>query len=192
MKTQMKIALWVGIMVLLLTACGQLQSAPTPTDTPEPTATATQSPTNTPAVVSTESAAPEEIENYIGLSYPPLPDGLSQGFSMVIQDSNDYGLSLVSDGANRMLWMEKLTNYDSSGIPSWEIQDVLDLSIVETGVILSPDGCFLNGQPDNEIFVIGKNGIILSAWRANTTSNVFEVISTDGIECHSDKAVSLN
>jgi len=192
MNTQMKNALLVGFMVLLLTACGQLQSAPTPTDTPEPTATATQSPTNTPAVVSTESAAPEEIENYIGLSYPPLPDGLSQGFSMVIQDSNDYGLSLVSDGANRMLWMEKLTNYDSSGIPSWEIQDVLDLSNVETGVILSPDGCFLNGQPDNEIFVIGKNGIILSAWRANTTSNVFEVISTDGIECHSDKAVSLN
>jgi len=192
MKNQKKNTLWVGIIILLLSACGPLVTPPTPTGTPVPTAISTESPTNTPEIASTESAEPEQIGKYVGMSFPPFPEDLSQGFSMIIQNSGDFGLSLVSDGANNMLWLTRLTHYDTSGTAFWEVLDVLDLTNVEPGAILIPDGCSLNGQPDSEIFVAGQNGSTQFAWRANTTLNAFEVISTNGIECNSDKAIRLD
>jgi len=84
-----------------------------------------------------------------------------------------------------------LTRHASSDNTYWEVKDILELSNLESGVILIPDGCLLNGEVDNEIFVVSKNEKTLLAWRANTTLNVFEVIPTNGIECRSDKGVSL-
>jgi hypothetical protein len=91
-----------------------------------------------------------------------------------------------------MLWLSKLIRVDANGNPYWEVKDVLDLSDLVTGDILVPDGCFLNGVLDNEIVVAGRNGVMISAWRANTASNVFEVIPTNGIECRSDKGTILD
>jgi hypothetical protein len=62
---------------------------------------------------------------------------------------------------------------------------------LEAGLTLIPDACYLNGTPDSEILVAGRNGVIILAWRANTTLDKFEVIPTDGIECHSDKGIRL-
>jgi len=204
MNKQMKNVLWVGIIILLFSACGQLETAPAPADMPELIVTVKEDQTNTPEPIVTpgpvensptavlaNGSDPEKFSKYIGLSYPPLPAGLSEELSMIIQDSNVYGLSLVSDADSRMLWLSKLTHNDSSGNAYWEIKDVLELSNLESGAILIPDGCLLNGEVDNEIFVVGKNEKILLAWRANTTLNVFEVIPTNGIECHSDKGVIL-
>ena len=191
MNKQMKIVLWVGIMILFFSACGQVETAPTLTEAPELIVTVTESPTDVPTAVPPTGLAPEKFSKYVGLTYPPLPDGLSQGLSMIIQGSDVYSLSLVLDGAKKMLWLSKITHYDANGSPYWEVKDVLGLSDVEAGLVLIPDGCFLNGQPDNEIIVAGKNGTTRLAWRANTTLNVFEVIPTNGIECHSDKGVSL-
>ncbi len=188
MNKYMKNILLAGIMLLLFSACGTLQPASTPTEVPELIATVTEIPTNIP----TEEAAPEYFSNYIGLNYPPFPANLAMDFSMLIQDANDYSLSLVLDGANKMLWLSKMSHTDSNGNAYWEVKDVLGLSNLETSLILSPDGCFLDGQPDHEILAAGKNGIILFAWRANTTLNLFEVIPTNGIECHSDKGVFLD
>ena len=192
MNKHMKNILLAGIMLLLFSACGTLEPASTPTEVPELIATVTESPTNIPTEVSTEEAAPENFSNYIGLNYPPFPANLAMDFSMLIQDANDYSLSLVLDGANKMLWLSKMSHTDSNGNAYWEVKDVLGLSNLETSLILSPDGCFLDGQPDHEILAAGKNGIILFAWRANTTLNLFEVIPTNGIECHSDKGVFLD
>ena len=198
----MKNVLLVGIIILLVSACGQSGTAPV--GTLEPIVTVEESQANTPGPV----VPPDPVENiptavlsggpgpgkfgkYIGLNYPPLPAGLSDVLSMIIQDSNENSLSLISEPDGRMLWLSKLTHRDTSGNAYWEVRDILDLSNLESGVILIPDGCLLNGEVDNEIFVVGKNGKILLAWRANTTSNVFEAIPTNGIECHSDKGMSL-
>lgn len=189
MNKQLKNLMLVVITILLLAACGQLETTPAPADVPE--LTVTENSTHTAAAVSTEESDPEKFSKYIGLNYPPLPAGLSEGLSMMIQDSNDHGLWLVSDGESRMLWLSKLTHHDSSGSAYWEVRDVLGLSDLEPGITLIPDGCFLNGQPDHEIFVAGKNGAALLAWRANTALDRFESIPTDGIECHSDKGVNL-
>jgi hypothetical protein len=110
---------------------------------------------------------------------------------MMIQDSDDHGLWLVSDDEGRMLWLGNLTHYDVDGNAYWVVMDILDLSNVESGAVLIPDGCRLNGEVDNEIIVAAKDEKSLLAWRANTALNVFEVIPTTGIECHSDKGMIL-
>jgi hypothetical protein len=190
MHKQMKNVLWIGIMILLFTACGQLETPPAPVDLPEPQVTPAPVeiiPTAAPA----SGSDPVKFSKYIGLSYPPLPADLTEGFSMMIQDSDDHGLWLVSDDEGRMLWLGKLTHHDPDGNAYWVVVDILDLSNVESGVVLIPDGCRLNGEVDNEIIVAAKNEQSLLAWRANTDLNVFEVIPTQGIECHSDKGMIL-
>ena len=197
MNKQLKKLMLVVITVLLLAACGPFEPAPelpvteNPAETPEPVVIAEPS-QDIPTAVPSDGSAPEKFSKYIGLSYPPFPAGLFVDFSMLIQDANDYSLSLVLDGANKILWLSKLSHNDSSGNAYWEVKDVLGLSNVEAGLTLIPDGCSLKGQLDNEIFVAVKNGTILLAWRANTSLDKFEVIPSDGIKCNSDKGVSLD
>ena len=98
---------------------------------------------------------------------------------------------MVLEGGNKMLWLSKITHYDTNGSSFWEVKDVLALSGLEAGLTLLPDGCLLNGTPDSEIIVAGRNGAIVLAWRANTSLDRFEVIATDGVQCNSDKAVNI-
>jgi hypothetical protein len=197
MNKQLKNLIFVLITVLLLAACGQVEatSAPeliateNPTDTPEPVVVDTIE--NAPTAVPSNESASGNFSQYIGLSYPPFPAGLSQDLSMLIQNTDNYGLSLVSGGTYKMLWLSKITRYDTtSGNPYWEVKDVLNLSNVK-GVLI-PDGCSLNGKIDNEILIVGNNGKIILAWRANTSTDKFEVLATDGIQCNSDKGTRLD
>ena len=201
MNKQLK-KLMLVMTILLLAACGQFETTPAPADAPEfiVTETPTDAPEpvliskpteNIPTTAPSDGVAPESFSQYIGLHYPPSPAGLSQEFSMLIQNSDLYSLSLVIDGANKMLWLSKVTQYDTNGSPNWEVKDVLGLSNLEAGLTLLPDGCRLNGVPASEIFVAGRNGVIILAWRANTTLGKFEVIPTDGIRCSSDKAMDI-
>ena len=188
MNKQIKNAL-VGIIILLLAACGQFETTSTPAEAREVIVTVTE---NVPtAVVATEGSDPEKFTKYIGLNYPPVPADLTERFSMLMEGSEDHGLWMVLDGADPMLWLSKLTHYDADGAAYWQVKDVLDLSDVEAGLTLVPDGCSLNGVPDNEILAASKNGIIQLTWRANTTLDRFESIPTNGIECRSDKGVSI-
>lgn len=202
MNKQLKKLMLVTITILLLAACGPFETTSAPTEAPE--LTITENPNGTlesgvisertediPTAVPSDGSAAESFSQHIGLMYPPFPAGLSQGFSMIIQDSDVYSLSLVSDGANNMLWLSKIAQYDTNGNPFWEVKDVLGLSNLEAGLTLVPDGCLLNGIPESEIFAAGRNGVIVLAWRANTSLEKFEVIATDGIQCNSDKAMPL-
>jgi len=196
MNTQLKKLMLVTITILLLAACGLFEPTSVPTEVPASTAkpvVISEIIENAPTAVPAEGLAPEKFSQYVGLNYPPFPAGLSENFSMIIQNKDGYGLSLVSDGSNKMLWLSKITHYDTtSGNPFWEVKDVLGLSDIEAGLVLIPDGCSLNGVPDSEIFVAGRNGVIVLAWRANTSLDKFEVLPTDGIKCNSDKGVNIN
>jgi hypothetical protein len=192
MNKQIKNLTLVMITILMLSACAGFGTVSESTATPEPVIVVTENPTEAPSVFPTDEVTPERFSQYIGLVYPPLPDGLSPRFSMIIQSSDDNGLSLFIDGGSRMLWLSKLYGYDESGNPTWQVMDILDLSQVEVGAALLPDGCFLNGKPEPEIIVAGRNGVVVIAWRANATLDKFESIPTAGITCDSDKAVTLN
>jgi len=192
MNKQMKNLILVVLITLLLAACGPFEtaSAPEVIVTEEPS-TAPEPVEDNPTAVPSDDADPQDFSQYIGLVYPPSPEGLSKGFSMVIFGKDSYGLSLVIDGTEKMLWLEKVAQYDANGNAIWEVKDVLGLSDLEAGLTLIPDGCFLNGTPDSEIVVAGRNGVIVNAWRANTALGKFEVIPADGIQCDSDKAMPL-
>lgn len=184
MNKQLKKLIWVVITILLLAACGRFETTPASVVISEPIE-------DIPTIVPSDGLAPESFSPYIGMSYPPFPAGLSQDLSMLIQNSDGYGLWLVNDGANKMLWLSKITRYDANGNSFWEVKDVLALSDLEAGLTLHPDGCLLNGAPDSEIIVAGRNGVIVLAWRANTSLERFEVMATDSIQCNSDKAVNI-
>jgi len=191
MNDKMKTTLMFVLVMLVVSACGSLNSASVSVDTPEPVTTI-EVPTIAPTVVPVENTGPVMAERYVGLIYSSLPNSLLQGFSMIIQDSNEYGLSLVIDGANKMLWLEKVSSYDKNGQAIWEVKDVLDLSTFEAGLILIPDGCLVNGVHDSEVFVVSKNGVIVMAWRANTTTGQFEIAPIQGVSCDSDKSMIIN
>ena len=188
MHKQMNNTLWIGILVLLLSACGPFEPVSAPVEAPELIVTVTE---NAPAVVVANESAPEKFNKYIGLNYPPIPAGLTEGFSMMIQDTQDHGLWLVIDGPDQMLWLSEITHYDADGTAFWEVKDVLEFSNLEAGLVLIPDGCLLNGAPDPEIIIAGKDETVLLAWRANTALDMFEVIPTNGIECRSDKGWNI-
>jgi hypothetical protein len=193
MKEKMKITLLIGLIVLLLAACGgtETPSAPVvavtkePTPVPEPVE-------EIPTAIPSEEVDSGQFTKYIGLVYPPSPENLTQVFSMLIQDKEGFSLMMVLDGANKMLWLSKVAQYDASGNPLWEVADVLNLSNLESGLTLLPDGCSLNGVLDSEILVAGRNGVVVLAWRADTALGRFEVIPTEGVQCNSDKAMPLD
>ena len=191
MNMQMKNLMLVLIIALFLAACGGVETTSAPVEMPEPVVVVTESPTSIPTTIPSDGLAPESSSQYIGLVYPPSPESLTEVFSMLIQDKEDHSLMMVLEGGNKMLWLNKIDHYDENGSAFWEVKDVLALSNLEPGLTLLPDGCLLNGVPESEIFVAGRNGVIILAWRANTSLDRFEVIPTDGIQCNSDKAVSL-
>lgn len=195
MNKQLKNFTLAVMTIVILAACGQVEtlSAPELAVTEDPVSMPVPVVVSEPVggVPAAGLADESEFSKYIGLNYPPSPKGLTEVFGMIIQDSDVYSLSLVNDGAGSMLWLSKITHYDTNGSAYWEVKDVLGLSNLEAGLILLPDGCSLNGQPDSEIFVAGRDEVIVHAWRADTALGKFEAIPTDGIRCNSDKAMPL-
>lgn len=186
MKRQTRTILFAGILILLVSACAPSATASAPAEV-----AVTESPADVPSDVPATGLVPEALSQYVGLKYPPIPDGLSENFALLIQGAEDHSLSLITNGQQTMLWLGRMTHRDAGGNAFWEVKDILDLSDVESGLVLLPDGCSLNGAPDGEILAVGKDAVILQTWRANTASDVFEVIPIDGIECQSDKAWPL-
>jgi hypothetical protein len=197
MNEQMKNLMLAVLIALMLAACGSVDSAPAPEPAVEnPTASPQPDVSDPIGVIPTASQEdavdPEDFSKHIGLVFPPSPEGLTEVFSLLMQDKDSHSLIMVLEGANKMLWLNKIDHYGEDGSAFWEVKDVLVLSNLEAGLNLIPDGCFLNGTPDSEILVAGRNGVIILAWRANTTLDKFESIPLSGIQCNSDKAMPLD
>lgn len=193
MNKQMKNLMLAVIIALLIAACGSVEAAPAPevAVTEEPTSIPDPA-EDIPTAVPFEEGDSEQFSKYIGLVFPPSPAGLTEVFSLLMQDRESHSLIMVLEGADKMLWLNKIDHYGEDGSAFWEVKDVLVLSNLEAGLTLLPDGCSLNGAPDSEILVAGRNGVIILAWRANTTLDKFESIPLSGIQCNSDKAMPLD
>lgn len=182
--------------------------SPSPTVSPTGTSLPTQNPTATDQPTPTDpisKTVPDELREFIGIQYPPLPNGFVEGFGMLLVPSNngDYSLSGIHQGDLHMLWMSKRVRWKSEGewIRGWETLDILVLpSLKGQNERLIPGGCMLGGELDPEIVVIAlfdedasntryiTNEKILQAWRVNRSAEAFEEILTDEIECYGDLA----
>ena len=90
-----------------------------------------------------------------------------------------------------MLWLEKITERDARGIPSWEVRDVLSFDKLKKNqefLFSYSSSCLQNGKEKLDLIVAEflpktKTYKIIDAWRANLKREKFEKISKKGIKC---------
>ena len=133
---------------------------------------------------------------YVGLRYAgnKLPRGHKWiGGAMLTNpysDEKQYGVTEVSKGRARMMWLDRLTHHDAAGNAHWEIKDVLFLPTIRKNQLLFYVDCLRFNKPDSELVVItdavlrgGYYGRVRYAWRANRQTENFLQIPVTGIKC---------
>ena len=139
---------------------------------------------------------------YIGLRYAgnKLPRSHKWIGGALLTDpyskEKQYGVTEVSKGRVKMMWLDRLTHHDAGGNANWEIRDVLFLPPMRSNQLLLYVDCFLANKPDSELVVItdavvrgGFHGRVRHAWRANRQTEKFQQIPVAGIKCeaHGDE-----
>ena len=124
-----------------------------------------------------------------------LPNG-AKDLGGGLLSNEKYGVSRFSKGNKFMLWLEKITERDAKGIPSWEVRDVLTFDKLKKNqefLFSYSSSCLQNGREKLDLIVQAeflpktKTYKIIRAWRANIKRERFEKISIKGIKCHYDK-----
>jgi hypothetical protein len=130
---------------------------------------------------------------YIGVAYPPLPQGWEEGRGALAATVGDvdYAVQELTQAKQQMLWFLKSTGRDAQGHVKWIVTDVLNRSDVPEPGGLIWGFCTLNDQPDEEIAALGevkaaRMEAVTRAWRANHTTGRFESIATTGIVCEDE------
>ncbi|MDQ3749031.1 MAG: hypothetical protein M3367_08480 [Acidobacteriota bacterium] len=146
---------------------------------------------NVPTIV---SAQKKDLIGYRhkGVIYgATLPNGAKDLGGGLLSNEN-YGVSRFSRGKKFMLWLEKITERDARGVPSWEVRDVLTFDKLKKNqefLFSYSSSCLQNGKEKLDLIVQAdflpktKTYKIIHAWRANVKREKFEKISTKGIKC---------
>jgi hypothetical protein len=142
-------------------------------------------------------AAVSQAKKYIGYEHKgaiygtTLPNGAKDLGGGLLSDEN-YGVSLFSKNGKFMLWLEKITGRDASGIPNWKVKDVLIFSKPKSNqefLFSHSSGCRQNDRQNLDLIVqvefLPKTETykIVYAWRANVKKERFEKVSSKGIVC---------
>lgn len=133
---------------------------------------------------------------YIGLRYAgnKLPRGHKWIGGALLTDpysaEKQYGVTEVSKGRVKMMWLDRLTHHDAAGNAHWEIKDVLFLPPLRKHQLLFYVNCSLANKPDSELIVIADAVVrggyytrVRHSWRANRQSEKFQQIPVAGIKC---------
>jgi len=142
-------------------------------------------------------AAPEKKSEFVGYRHKgvlygeTLPNGAKDLGGGLLSDEN-YGVSRFQKGKKFMLWLEKITDRDKKGVPSWEVRDVLTFDNLKKNQEFSfsySSTCLQNGKENFDLIVMTevsakkKTYKVIRAWRANTKTGKFEKISDKGVVC---------
>lgn len=120
-----------------------------------------------------------------------LPNGVKD-LGGGLLSNEDFGVTRFIKDKKFMLWLEKITNRDSKGVPSWEVKDVLDFENLKPNqsfLFSYSSGCLQNGRENLDMIVMTellpkkKNYKVLKAWKVNVKKEKFDKISTRGIRC---------
>jgi hypothetical protein len=145
----------------------------------------------------TTFAAPEKKSEFIGYKHKgvlygeTLPNGARDLGGGLLSDEN-YGVSRFQKGKKFMLWLEKITDRDKKGVPSWEVRDVLTFDNLKKNQAFSfsySSTCRQNGKENLDLIVMTevsakmKTYKVVRAWQANVKTAKFEKISGKGIVC---------
>ena len=142
-------------------------------------------------------ASPQKKSEFIGYRHrgvlygQTLPNGAKDLGGGLLSDG-DYGVTRFSKGKKYMLWLEKITHRDSSGVPSWVVKDVLMFDNLKKNrefLFSYSSDCRRQGKEDLNLIVSAefhpakKTYRVIAAWRANVKKEKFEKISDKGIRC---------
>lgn len=143
------------------------------------------------------NAAAQRKQEFVGYEHKGviygamLPNGVKDLGGGLLSDDN-YGVSRFSVKGKQMLWLERITEFDADGIPSWEVKDVLTFGRLKKNqefLFSYSSTCRQNGEENMDLIVLAqtqpktKKYKIINAWQANIEKEVFEQISTEGIIC---------
>ncbi len=99
--------------------------------------------------------AKAEEHPLVGISYPPLPEEVSERRGWTIDET--YSVNYVFMKGQELLLLDRLTRRSSSGQASFQVIDVLTLpAMVETEEITGGSSCFVNGKEASNLIVIAK------------------------------------
>jgi hypothetical protein len=141
--------------------------------------------------------APEKKSEFVGYRHKgvlygeTLPNGVKDLGGGLLSDEN-YGVSRFQKGKKFMLWLEKITDRDKKGVPSWEVKDVLTFDNLKKNQGFSfsySSTCKQNGEENLDLIVMTelmarqKTYKVIRAWQANVKTAKFEKISDKGIVC---------
>lgn len=120
-----------------------------------------------------------------------LPNGAKDLGGGLLSNEN-YGVSRFSKSGKIMLWLERITDFDADGVPSWKVTDVLTFARQKKNQELLfsySSNCMQNGRENLDLVVLAelspkaKTYKIINAWRANIRKEQFEKLSIKGIQC---------
>lgn len=125
-----------------------------------------------------------------------LPNGARDLGGGLLSNEN-YGVSRFSKAGKLMLWLERITEFDENGVPSWTVKDVLTFAAPKKNqefLFSHSSNCLQNGEANLDLVVLAEfsrktNAYkIIGAWRANARKERFEKISNKGIVCRPEPA----
>ena len=150
-------------------------------------------------------AAFGQASEYIGYRYKSvvpetvLPNGVKNLGGGLVGDYNTspvWGVADVNKGKARMLWLEKATAEDETGVTEWEVIDVLSFPKIaadEELLLGSAMECTENGKDSDDMVVHvrfqkkQKDYKTLKAWRADLKAGRFVPIDAKNVKCRYDE-----
>ena len=120
-----------------------------------------------------------------------LPNGAKDLGGGLLSNDN-YGVSRFLKGKKEYLWLEKITDRDTKGVPNWVVKDVLEFDPLKKNqsfLFSYSSACTIGGNENLDTIVLAelqpktKKYKILKAWKANVQKEKFEKSSTKGIQC---------
>ena len=123
-------------------------------------------------------------------------DVKSMGGSLIgdIEKRPLWGIAQVSKGKTQMLWLEKATAEDETGVTEWQISDVLAFpNFPKSHELLfggGPMPCTIRGRPAGDSLVVHASFDAkrlryrtISAWNASAESGRFSSVKPATVKC---------
>lgn len=120
-----------------------------------------------------------------------LPNGAQDLGGGLLSDER-YGVTRFKKNREYMLWFEKIVGRNKSGVPRWEVRDVLRVGKPDKNqefFFSYSSPCRLNGKPDLDLIVLAKTSprskksVPLKAWLADVSAEKFKSISVKNVSC---------
>jgi hypothetical protein len=125
-----------------------------------------------------------------------LPNGAKDLGGGLLSNEN-YGVSRFLKGKKEYLWLEKITERDTEGVPNWIVKDVLEFDVLKKNqefLFSYSSSCTIGGKENLDTVVLAEQNAktkkykILKAWKANIKNEKFEKLSVKGIQCRREES----